>query len=76
MTEKRFKIMESLIVKDGWFIADNKKKFTFPTIKNGKDICFTLCNALNDLNDNIVFPKKELYQELLIKELQKWLKNK
>ena len=76
MTEKRFKIMKSVIVKDGWFIADNKKKFTFPTIKNGKVISFTLCNALNDLNDNIVFPKKELYQELLIEELQKWLKNK
>lgn len=75
MTEKRFNIVKSNIVENAWFIKDNKKEFTFPTIKNGKGICFTLCNALNDLNDNIVFPKKELYQELLIEELQKWLKN-
>lgn len=76
MTEKRFNIIESRILKDGWFIEDKEKEFTFPTIINGKNICFTLCNALNDLNDNIVFQKKELYQELLIEELQKWLKNK
>ena len=69
MTEKRFNIVESRIMKDAWFIEDNKKEFTFPTIKDGKDICFTLCKALNELNDNIKLSEKNLYKELLKKEL-------
>ena len=65
MTEKRFNIIKSRIVKDGWFIEDTLKEFTFPTIKNGKNICFTLCKALNKLNNNIKLSEKNLYKELL-----------
>lgn len=65
MTEKRFNIIESRIVKDAWFIEDDKKEFTFPTIKNGKDTCFTFCKALNKLNDNIELSEKNLHKELL-----------
>ena len=69
MTEKRFNIVKSRIVKDAWFIEDSKKEFTFPAIKNGKDICFTLCKALNKLNNNTKLSEKNLYKELLKKEL-------
>ena len=64
MAEKRFNIIESRIVKDAWFIKDNEKEFTFPTIKDGKDICFTLCKALNKLNNDIKLSEKNLYKEL------------
>lgn len=65
MTEKRFNIIESRIVKDAWFIEDSLKEFTFPTIKNGKDTCFTLCKALNKLSDdNIKLLEENLYNEL------------
>ena len=70
MAEKRFNIIESRIVKDAWFIEDSEKEFTFPTIKDGKDICFTHCKALNELNNNIKLSEKNLYKELL-KELYK-----
>lgn len=69
MTEKRFNIVKSNIVKDAWFIEDNKKEFTFPTIKNGKNICFTYCKALNELNDDIKLSEKNLYKELLKREV-------
>lgn len=65
MIEKRFNIIESRIVKDAWFIEDSEKEFTFPTIKDGKDICFTLCKALNELNNDIKLSEKNLYKELL-----------
>ena len=65
MTKKRFNIIESRIVKDAWFIEDTLKEFTFPAIKNGKNTCFTLCKALNKLNNDIKLSEKNLYKELL-----------
>lgn len=65
MTEKRFNIIESRIIKDAWFIEDSLKEFTFPTIINGKDTCFTFCKALNKLSDeNIKLSQENLYNEL------------
>lgn len=56
--------MKSRIVKNAWFIEDTLKEFTFPTIINGKDTCFTICKALNKLNNNIELSEKNLYKEL------------
>ena len=36
MNEKRFNIRKSHVIKNGWFIEDSLKKFTFPTSKGDK----------------------------------------
>lgn len=49
MSEKRFNIRKSHILKNGWFIEDNLKKFTFPTLKGDKGWLISYCKALNKL---------------------------
>ena len=50
MTEnKRFEIVKSKLIKDGWVISDKLKQFTFPTLKGDKRALISYCKALNEL---------------------------
>lgn len=49
MTEKRFEIVKSKLIKDGWVINDKLKQFTFPTLKGDKRALISYCKALNEL---------------------------
>lgn len=51
MTEKRFEIVKSKLIKDGWVISDKIKQFTFPTLKGDKRALISYCKALNELNE-------------------------
>ena len=56
MNEKRFNIRKSHVIKNGWFIEDSLKKFTFPTSKGDKGWLTSYCKALNKLFED----KKQL----------------
>ncbi len=60
MNEKRFNIRKSHVMKNGWFIEDSLKKFTFPTSKGDKGWLTSYCKALNKL-----FEDKEQLKKLL-----------
>ena len=56
MNKKRFNIRKSHVIKNGWFIEDSLKKFTFPTSKGDKGWLTSYCKALNKLFED----KKQL----------------
>lgn len=75
MTEnKRFEIVKSKLIKDGWVISDKLKQFTFPTLKGDKRALISYCKALNELAEE----NKELkamcedYRKLSIQYQQKY----
>ena len=51
MTAKRFEIVKSKLIKDGWVISDKLKQFTFPTLKGDKRALVSYCKALNELHE-------------------------
>ena len=51
MTTKRFEIVKSKLIKDGWVISDKLKQFTFPTLKGDKRALVSYCKALNELHE-------------------------
>jgi len=74
---KRFEIVKSKLIKDGWVISDKFKQFTFPTLKGDKMALISYCKALNELHEeNKVL---ELNNEVLIEMVQgyqKWSANR
>ena len=50
MIEKRFEIVKSKLIKDGWVINDKLKQFTFPTLRGDKRALVSYCKALNELH--------------------------
>ena len=50
MTEKRFTINNSNIVRDGYFIKDNVGNFSFPTTTDGSDLIM-YHKAMNELSE-------------------------
>lgn len=69
MTEKRFEIVESKLIKDGWVISDKLKQFSFPTLRGDKRALVSYCKALNELhseNEQFKQSQKSILRELLI----------
>ena len=51
MTEKRFKITKSKLVKNAHVIEDGKKQFTFPTLVGDKWALIAYKQALNEISE-------------------------
>ena len=64
---KRFEIVKSKLIKDGWVISDKLKQFTFPTLKGDKRALVSYCKALNELAEENEQLKKQR-AELFIRE--------
>lgn len=52
MNEKRFNVMKSTFVENGWFISDKFRKFTFLTTDDKKSL-LAYCKALNKLENEL-----------------------
>lgn len=75
MTKKRFEIVESELVKDGWVISDKLKQFTFPTLRGDKRALVSYCKALNELvKENMMLKDKNTYYKILLMSLEETAK--
>lgn len=65
MSERRFNIVKSKLVENGWVINDKCNEFVFPTFVGDKKQLIAYCNAFNRFQDKvdgvILRCKRELY---------------